>query len=471
MTISRKPFWQPDLSAIAGPRYRALADAIGRAVAQGELPPGTRLPPQRLLADALAVTVGTVTRGYAEAERRGLVSARVGSGTYVNDPGHGRVPPFLAQEDALTDGTVDLSLSLPVPNPEREQTLGRIIADIAQQPARVRTSAAYQPEVGQARARLRFSDWLGRQGLPVDPEELVITQGGQHGLYLAVQQLVRTGETLLSDALTYPGLIAAARLLGVRHQGVAMDGEGLLPEALDSLCRQHRPRALYLSPDLNNPTTAAMSEARRRDIVALARRHDLWLIEDMIQFLPQAARGTPLYQLAPERTVLLFSTSKILGGGLRVGVLRAPGGLRETLGAALKAQCWAVSGLPVEIVGDWLADGGADELARWQWAELARRQALVGEHLGSHGARARQEAGLVWLPMPDGWRAADFLVAARDQGVVVLSAEPFCAGNQPAPQAVRLSISSPASRTNLGQALTRLAGLLSSPQLPAWQPL
>jgi len=470
MTISRKPLWQPDLSALSGPRYLALADAIGLAIDQGELPPGTRLPPQRLLADALGVTVGTVTRGYAEAERRGLVSARVGSGTYVKEPGRAAVPTFLTQEDQAGDGTVDLSLSLPVPNGDRERALGRIIADIAARPDRVSASAAYQPEVGQARARHQFSDWLGRQGLPVDPEELVITQGGQHGLYLAVQQLVRTGEPLLSDALTYPGLIAAARLLGLRHLGVATDDEGILPEALDKLCRQHRPRALYLSPDLNNPTTTAMSEVRRRQIVDLARRHDLWLIEDMIQFLPGSARGTPLFQLAPERTVLLFSTSKILGGGLRVGIVRAPRSLRESLGAALKAQCWAVSGLPVEVVCDWLADG-ADELARWQWTELAARQALVKDYLGDHGVQARQEAGLVWLPMPDDWRAADFVAAARDQGVVVLSAEPFCAGNQPAPQAVRLSISPPVTRADLTQALAKLAALLASPRLPACQPL
>ena len=471
MTISGKPGWQPHLENFEGPRYRALADAIEQAIEQGELAADTRLPPQRQLADTLGVTVGTVTRGYAEAERRGLVSARVGSGTYINDPDRAGGQSFLSSEAATRSDAVDLTLSLPVPNAMREQVLGQILQDMAQQPAALTASVAYQPELGQTQAREQFAHWLQGHGLPLDADELMVVQGGQHGVYLALQMLVRNGETLLSDALTYPGLIAAARLLGLRHLGVPMDEQGIVPEALDKLCRQHRPRALYLSPELNNPTTAFMSDERRQAIVALAREHDFWLIEDGVQFLPAADRGTPLFELAPERTVFIFSTSKALGGGLRVGILRAPSRIRDSLGAALKAHCWAVPGLPVAAVCNWLASGKANQLVHWQWQELAARQALVRRYLGDYGARARDHAGLVWLPMPEDWRAAEFVRAARSKGIIVLPAEPFCAGNQPAAQAVRLSISSPASQAELEQALKVLADVLASPNLPAWQPL
>lgn len=470
MTIQRKLSWQPDLSAFAGPRYRALADAIALAIEHRQLAPGQRLPPQRKLADGLGVTVGTVTRGYAEAERRGLVSARIGSGTYVRDTDNAQVTTFLHPHEG-EDDNLDLSLSLPVPNPDRERTLARIVTEIAAQPTKLRAALAYQAEVGDQSARRCFAGWLRGHGMEIDPEEMVVTQGGQHALYLALQLLLRGGESLAADALTYPGLIAAARLLSVRQQAVPMDEEGMDPEALESLCRQHRPRALYLSPDLNNPTTACLSEARRRDIVALARRYDLWIIEDSVQFLPQRARGTPLWQLAPERTLFIFSTSKILGGGLRVGLLRAPQALRETLGATLKAQCWSISGLTVATVCDWLAGGQAEDLCQWQWRELATRQALVRQYLAAYAVRNRSEAGLAWLPMPESWRAADFVAAARAGGVILLPAEPFCVANQPAPQAVRLSVSSPARLADLERGLIQLRALLDSPRLPNWQPL
>jgi len=79
------PSWLPDLTNGAGPRYRAIADALATDIASGRLLPGQRLPPQRALADALGVTVGTVTRAYAEAERRGLLDATVGRGSFVRD--------------------------------------------------------------------------------------------------------------------------------------------------------------------------------------------------------------------------------------------------------------------------------------------------------------------------------------------------------------------------------------------------
>lgn len=123
--------WVPSLKAFNGPRYRAIAHAIEAAIRAGTLAPGERLPPQRRLADALGVTIGTVTRGYAEAERHGWVAARVGSGTYVKGKAQASVFNPAASPDNAS-GIIDLSLSLPPPHPLRQASLSEALSNLSQ---------------------------------------------------------------------------------------------------------------------------------------------------------------------------------------------------------------------------------------------------------------------------------------------------------------------------------------------------
>ncbi|SFX10028.1 PLP-dependent aminotransferase family protein [Marinospirillum alkaliphilum] len=445
------------------PRYKALADALAAAIQQGELQPDTRLPPQRLLADALEVTTGTVTRAYAEAERRGLVEARVGSGTYVRVVQADDRPDFYHLMAEGGDGSIDLSLSLMVPCPLRLQSLHQAMQQVAADPQQLAAALAYQSERGQPRQLQVFADWLQRLGVKVNPEQMIITDGGQHGIFLSLQALLAPGELLVSDALTYPGVIAAARELHLRHQGLPLDEEGLDTHALERLCQQQRPRAVYLMPDQNNPTGRVLSPARRQHLAELAERYDFWIIEDAVQFLPPEFRLQRLADLAPQRTLYLFSSSKILAGGLRVGLIAAPAGILPRLMAALRAHCWMAPPLMVALTCAWIESGETDRLLRWQWQEVQARQQLLGEVLAGQ-VYSRHPAGfVVWLSLPGDWRAGEFVRAAADAGVRVLAAEPFCVGNQAVPRAVRLCVSPPAERELLKEGLLRLKHLLESP--------
>ncbi|MDR9467692.1 PLP-dependent aminotransferase family protein [Marinospirillum sp.] len=459
----RRCSWLPVLEGRQGSRYQALADALSEAIDQGELQPDTRLPPQRLLADALGVTTGTVTRSYAEAERRGLVAARVGSGTYVCDPQINARPNFYHLQAEGEESSLDLSLSLMVPSPRRLQGLQEAMQSLIQDPQQLAEVLAYQSERGQPQQLAVFCAWFRRLGMAIEPEQLVVTDGGQHGIFLALQALLSPGELLVTDQLTYPGTIAAARELHLRHQGVPLDAEGIDLQALERLCQQQKPRAVYLMPDQNNPTGVCMSAARREGLVALARQYDFWIIEDAVQFMPPEFRQQRLADLAPERCVYLFSTSKILAGGLRVGVMAAPQSLLPRLTAALRAHCWMAPPLMVALTCAWIESGEADYLLEWQWQELQARQQLLSEVL--EGAEySRHPAGfVVWLHLPGDWQTGEFVRAAADAGVRVLGAEPFSVGNQPVPRAVRLCVSPPASREKLREALQRLQALLNSP--------
>lgn len=458
--------WLPDINLSQGPLYKALVDQLASEIAGGGLQPGERLPPQRLLADALGVTVGTITRAYREAERRGLVEARVGSGTRVR--GKTQAPPHFHHLTRAGQDSIDLSLSIPIPTPLRQQQLAASLQRVSSRPAAVDEALAYQPEQGCPTQREQLCQWLETQGLRMDPDELILTEGGQHADFLALQALVKPGEAVASAALTYPGMIAAARQLGLKHLPVGTDAEGIRPDLLERLCQQQRIRLLYLMPEYNNPTGQRMSEGRREALVDVARKHDLLLLEDGVQFVTAEYRGTPLYELAPERALYIFSVSKLLAGGLRFGALRAPANLMTHLSVALRAQCWSSPGLMGAVTCQWLADGGADALLNWQWDEIHARQALLHDILSPYEISTHPCGFHAWLRLPEGLRAADFVHLADTRGVTLIASEPFCVGSQPAPQAVRICLTPPASRDALTEGLKRIRALLDEdPAIPA----
>ncbi|MGM0834310.1 MAG: PLP-dependent aminotransferase family protein [Pseudomonadota bacterium] len=456
--------WVPSLECFSGPRYRAIAQSIGAAISAGELAPGERLPPQRRLADALGVTVGTVTRGYAEAEHHGWVTARVGSGTFVKQPAPKTVFDMAWRTGDDSD-VIDLSLSLPPPHPLRLQAFSAALKAMSESPSAVTRGVSYLDARGAEGHRERLAEWLAQLGMSLNADELLITQGGQHGISLVLSTLLRPGELIATDALTYPGAISAAQQAHLKMVGIAFDESGMCMEALEAQCARQAPRLIYVTPDQNNPTGACLSEARREQLVALARRYDSWLLEDGVQYLPAEQRGTPLYQLAPERTLFVFSTAKVLAGGLRIGVLRTPNKLLERLAAGLRAQSWMVPPLMVDIACYWIAQPEAASLLTWQTEELAARQQIVTEIFFGYTLGRSHNGSNVWLTLPEGSRAIELCERLQLQGVKVSSAEPFCVGSTPAPQAIRICIGAAADRQTLTQALNVIKQCLAQPPL------
>lgn len=184
--------WIPSLELDSrSARYRQIAAAIGDAIDQGRLAAGDRLPPQRTLADALGVTVGTITRAYAEAQQRGWVMSRVGSGTYVRDTAS-HEPPFSVHVADDQSDVIDLSLSFAPPHPWRDECLRDALVEVSQDPAAIAMAAAYQPDIGTTAHRQALSQWLAALGFPLH-EVLAVTQGGQHGLDVCLRALTRPG--------------------------------------------------------------------------------------------------------------------------------------------------------------------------------------------------------------------------------------------------------------------------------------
>lgn len=448
--------WTPDLAAYSGPLYLRLANAIEHAIGQGELASGTRLPTQRALADRLGVTVGTITRAYAEAERRGWLTARVGDGTWVRSEEEATATDWPLREEQ--DGRIELWQNLPVPL-DRAAKVGPLLQQI-ERDGSLNRLLGYDNEAGRPEQRDVFLQWLGSHGIEATHERFLFSNGAQHGILLTLLATGCVGEHIACESLSYPGLLGAARQLRCQVSAVAMDDEGMRPDALDALCRQRRPRLIYLTPTLQNPTTAIMGETRRRELLAVCARHEVWVVEDDVNGLLPPTRFTPMVSLMPERVIHLGSLAKIACGGLRLGFLLCPASLRPALGQAMRLSSWMVSPLLVELAARLVQQGQLTVLLEEQRQALARRGELLAHLL----PQARWQPGSMhaWLALPAPWRCSEFVMAADRMGVGVTSGELFAASQQATVQAVRLSISQPASEARLGEGLARLKALLTS---------
>lgn len=447
--------WNPRLQGRKGPRYRAIVEALAEDFAAGELRQGARLPTHRDLADALGVTVGTVSRAYAEAARQGLVSGEVGRGTFVRGA---------VDEPAEDAGEIcDLSQNHP-PEPAGRPQRAALIAALSSLTTSgdVGRLLDYPAAGGGVHDREAGAAWIARAGLRVSPEEVLVCTGSQHGLTVVLATLLEPGDVLLTESLTYAGLQPVAGLLRLRLRGLALDAHGLRPDALEAACREGGAKALYLIPTLHNPTTAIMPGARRREIAEVARRHGLRIIEDDVHGLLPTQRPAPLTTLAPELSYYLTSTSKTLAPGLRIAYVAAPPADVPRLAASLRATTWAVAPLTAAVASHWIRDGTADRILEARRQEARERQALAGERLRGFDLDAKPEAYYLWLRLPDPWRSESFAAEALARRVRVTPAEAFVVDRAQAPHAVRLCVGAARSRETLARGLDAVAALLHS---------
>ena len=355
--------WMPNLAERGGPKYLAIAEEIADAIGGGQLAPGEKLPPMRNLAYDLGVTLGTVTRGYREAERRGLVGGEVGRGTFVLGL-KGTLADRFAQPTEQPSNAVDLTHATPIEGRAGEAMRATLL-EIANTPD-IDTLCNYQTAGAIPRHIEAGRVWLRSLGVEADAERIAIVNGAQHGIMGALMTAARSGDVVLAEQVSYPGFLNIARSFGYRIESVGMDEGGIRPDSLAEVCRRTGAKVLYLTPSVQNPTTITLSENRRRQIVEVARQHGLTIIEDDVWGALIENRQTPLAALAPERVFFVTSLSKCMAGGLRIGYVAAPEALGFRLKTMIRMTAWTTPPLTAEVAARWLTDGTGSELTSWQ---------------------------------------------------------------------------------------------------------
>ncbi|RVT97790.1 PLP-dependent aminotransferase family protein [Rhodovarius crocodyli] len=446
---SNPSIWQPAVSRSEGPLYLAIADALQADIRSGELPPGRRLPPQRSLAEALGVDFTTISRAYAEAARRGLVEGRVGQGTFIR----AQPVPQAVRPDAES-GMLDMSMNTP-PMPA-DAALARLVAETPLPD--LRFLMRYQTPGGTREDRAAGAAWLAPRLGAVPLDRLLVAPGAQGALLAVLGTLAQAGDTICAEALTYPGLIAAAAHLRLRLVGLPMDAEGILPDAFEQACRERAPRALYCNPTLQNPTTITLPAGRRLALVEIARRHGVPILEDDAYGALPEAGPPPIAAFGPDVTWHVAGLAKPVSPVLRVAYLVVPEGapLQRVVGA-IRATAAMASPLGAGIATRWIHDGTAAAITAGIRREARARQRLAARLLPADALRADPEGFHLWLSLPAPWTRGAFVARLRAAGVGVVASDAFTLAE--APEALRIGLGAPADSGTLEQALGIIAGL------------
>ncbi|MFC7737488.1 PLP-dependent aminotransferase family protein [Roseomonas sp. GCM10028921] len=437
-----------------GPLYPGILAAIRAAIESGDLQDGDRLPPQRHLAAVLKLDLTTVTRAFNEARHQGLIEAAVGRGSFVRGGASAR----LWREGGRA--LIDMTMNLPplLENPSLKGLMQEGVASLLRR-QEVHGLMSYRSTAGTPEERAAGLAWLrpllGRRW----PGEVLVAPGAQAALLAVLSSLARPGDVILAERCTYLGLRALAAQLGLVLAGVDMDDEGMLPEALDRACREHAPRLICCTPTIQNPTTATMPVARREALLAMARRHEVMVVEDdpygllPDQLLPALAR------LDPRRVFHIATVSKVLSPGLRTAFLIAPDEPQaERMTAVLRATAMMAPGLLTALVHHWIAGGQAQDLLRGVRREMTGRQAIARTVLGEM-AVAHPQGLHLWLRLPAHWPSTAFVAHMREQGLAIVPSEAFTVEGE-APLRARLALGPATDRGMLTSSLEMVAGAL-----------
>ena len=449
--------WTPHL--VSGrPRYLAIAEAMRSDLLSGALKPGDRLPTHRDLAYRLGVTTGTVTRGYAEAEKLGILVGEVGRGSFLRSPG-AQVHPF--QATSVHDGKfVNLSQASP-PLIHESQDLDRALHQIMAAPSRI-DLLDYTPPEGHPLHRAMGVTWLKRSGITVPETQVLVTSGAHAGLISCLATLSQHGERIFAEGLNYPAIKPVARHLGLTLVPLEADEGGLVPEALERAARAGEARILYIVPTLHNPTTSTLSLARRMAIVDIARRHGMTIVEDDIfRLLDPRVQPPTLFAMAPERTYHITSISKTLAPGLRVGFVATPAGKTDALMRHQTVASGRAVGLAAEVARHWIEGDVADKILSAIIAENSARRAMAMEIFKTRKFGCKPGAPYIWLKLTEHWQPGDFARAAQDQGMRITPGTAFAIDRRADDRAVRVCFGGNVSRENLHRCLTTLNALLN----------
>lgn len=454
-SIGIMTIWRPDASQLKRPAYLSLADQIARAIHDGQLAERQQLPTHRHLADELGLSVQTVSRAYDELIRRGLIAGEIGRGSFVQTRKPEPDLPYLPER---LGEVIDLSILKPVCELMHHEKMKQTLSWLSQNlPAGAALS--FRPNNIFPRHQAAAIRWLQECGLHASQLNVSVTNGATAGMTVALMSAAPPGSTIATEGIGHHTLVPLASYLGINLEGLAVDDDGLIPEALEEACAKSDIRAVFVQPSAINPTARVMSEQRRMQIVELARRRDIAIIENDVLGPLVQNRPAPIAALAPERTFYVTSFTKIVLPGLRIGYLVAPDRYVAAVANRHLVSNWMATPLMAEFATRWVLDGTAMELMLWQRNAIHERHRIAAEVLTGVDYLSHPESLHLWLPLPDGRSEDEFVARARLQNVAIAPGLSFRISDAPWSPAVRVSLGS-TNKEELRAGLSVVATLL-----------
>jgi DNA-binding transcriptional MocR family regulator len=444
-------------AADRSPAYLGIADGLRLLVSDGRIPPGTRLPSERELTQALGVSRTTVTRAYAQLRDAGYLSSRRGSGSLTRLPatrGPSAVRDMLLNPDPGDPESIDLTCAAPTAPVGVSAAYAAAVAEL---PCHL-PEFGYYP-TGLPALREAIAARYAERGLPTDPDQVVVTSGALSALAIVVRAFVDSGDRALTESPTYPNAVATLRGARARVSGADIDQSGWATSSLVDAVGQLRPSLAYLMPDFHNPTGLLMDDEERARLArALRRARTLPVVDETMaeMAIDEVAAPLPFATHAPE-TITIGSASKAYWGGLRIGWIRTPAGrMPDLLAARLTLDLGAPVVEQLALLHLMRDREQLHDLRRPRLAES--RAALAGALTAALPSwRFRVPAGglSLWCELPRPVSSA--LAAAAPARGVQLAPGPLFAPEGGLERFVRLPFARPAEQ--LTEAVQRLAEL------------
>lgn len=439
--------WRPERRELTRPIYLSLARMLERDITEGFLPPGTKLPPQRELADFLDINFTTVTRAYKTCELKGLLHAVTGSGTFVST---NAVRSVTISRDRVPVECIDFGL---VASFEQSNfMIAEAVTKVAGK-AGVERLLNYDDPAGiphQKEAALR---WMQPLGIQAAIDQVAIVSGAQNALTITLLALFEPGSRIAVDEYTYSNFIELARSLRIKLIPIPGDDFGMLPEELDNGCRNIELQGVFLMPSCCNPTAIFIPNARRKALADVIEKHGLIVIEDDIHAAllhgTTPEDGIPLRQMLPEQTVYICSTSKSICSGLRVAYVVFSDAMRERMLRAIYHVNVKTSSLDAEIITEIIASGRGTDIVAYKKSLAKSANDLFADYFPQPDDPGHPLSFFRWLRLPNPVHASRFESDLLAKGVRVFHSERFLVGTASREQHVRVALSSTESRDEL----------------------
>lgn len=445
--------WKPKKELLTAPKYRALADLLADDILTGKLPPHTKLPPQRELADYLDLNFSTVTRAFQHCTQKGLIYGITGRGTFVS--------PNAAIDIAIADekeeaSYIEMGIIKPLDafNTETftvmEQVLRRSGISLLD----------YSYPMGTPYQRAAAQKWLAHFSIDVSQSNIAITAGAQNALAILLLTLFRPGDKIATDHYTYANFIELANLMQIRLVPISDDKEGILPDVLENHCRLQQLNGIYLVPNYHNPTGHIMRQSRKEALAAIIRKYQLLAIEDDIYGFLLEKPSLPLAHFAPNHTFYICSLSKSICSGLRIAYLTFPTRFAADIRRGIYNVNVKTASLNSEIAEELIYSGTAQKIIQQKRIEAAARSEICKSYFPEIAA---QTLGFsLWLPLPEMFYGTDFEHLAQKHGISVCHSHRFLVGDADAQQYLRIALSSHNSKEELSHGLSILRDLFTS---------
>lgn len=456
-----KDNWRPDPQHLQAPLYKSLADQIVQAIANGSLPSGSRLPPQRRMARELNVSIQTVSRAYDDLVRRGLLSGEAGRGTFVKRAQPDRGPPFTLQR---IPEIIDLSILKPVCESIHNDHMREALAGLAAA-LPPRTVHAFRPESAASHHRAAAVEWLRLCGAETVPQNVCITNGATSALSVALMTVASPGSLVATEVFGHHSLRPLASYMGIGLKAIGVDEFGVLPAEFERACAEAKINALFIQPTVINPTASLLPKARRKEIAAIAENFDVAIIENDPLGPLVSDKPPTFFSLAPERTFYVTSFTKVVMPGLRIGYMAVPPKYMTTATNRHLVTSWMATPLLEEIATSWVTDGSAIGLVNWQRDALGTRHMLFGQIMREYRFYTHPESLHAWIPLPEGHDEIGFLAHAKSRGVAVAKSASFLANDHAPYPAIRISLGS-VTLEELSTGLGVVADILGAPPEP-----